>query len=84
MNEFVQQLISYVMVALNLEYDQTKFNNTKICRKNKRRYFMIQKKYSRTYRNCEDKISKEFEIAYRQALRSQFQDHHGQLDIIAK
>ena len=45
MNKFVQQLISYAMIALNLEYDQRKFNNTKICRKNKRRYFMIQKKF---------------------------------------
>ena len=45
MNKFVQQLISYAMVALNLEYDQRKFNNTKICRKNKRRYFVIQKKF---------------------------------------
>ena len=44
MNKFVQQLISYAMVALNLEYDQRKFNNTKICRKNKRRYFVIPKK----------------------------------------
>ena len=44
MNKSVQQLISYAMVALNLEYDQRKFNNTKICRKNKRRYFVIPKK----------------------------------------
>ena len=51
MNKFVQQLISYAMVALNLEYDQRKFNNTKICRKNKRRYFVIQKKKKKKIMN---------------------------------
>ena len=59
MNEFVQQLISYAMVALNLEYDQRKFNNTKICRKNKRRYFVIPKKKN-IPELAKTRISKEF------------------------
>lgn len=64
MNKSVQQLISYAMVALNLEYDQRKFNNTKICRKNKRRYFVIPKKNKIKFMNIPElaktRISKEF------------------------
>lgn len=63
MNKFVQQLISYAMVALNLEYDQRKFNNTKICRKNKRRYFVITKKKKKIHEHtgvAKTRISKEF------------------------
>ena len=60
MNKFVQQLISYAMVALNLEYDQRKFNNTKICRKNKRRYFVIPKKKKNIPELAKTRISKEF------------------------